>query len=48
MARMFNPDGSCPIDELEYKELQRICKMLDLKAIGKRQVLEDLCFTHNS
>ena len=38
---MFNPDGSCPIDELTYREAQRICKMLDLKAIGRRQVLED-------
>lgn len=41
MARMFKPDGSCPIDELTYREAQRICKMLNLKAIGRRQVLED-------
>ena len=38
---MFNPDGSCPIDELTYREAQRICKMLSLKAVGRRQVLED-------
>ena len=41
MARMFNPDGSCPIDELTYREAQRICKMLGLLAKGRRQVLED-------
>ncbi|MEM8718996.1 MAG: SAP domain-containing protein [Cyanobacteria bacterium P01_G01_bin.39] len=41
MARMFNPDGSCPIDELTYREAQGICKMLGLKAIGRRKVLED-------
>ena len=41
MARMFSPDGSCPIDELTYREAQRICKMLGLRAVGRRQVLED-------
>ena len=41
MARMFNPDGSCPIDELTYYEAQRICKMLGLSAVGRRQILED-------
>ena len=39
--RMFNPDGSCPLDELTYREAQRICKTLGLRAIGRRQVLED-------
>ena len=41
MARMFSPDGSCPIDELTYCEAQRICKMLGISALGRRQVLED-------
>ena len=41
MARMFSPDGSCPINELTYREAQRICKMLGLLAVGRRQVLED-------
>ena len=41
MARMFNPDGSCPLDELTYREAQRICKILGLRAIGRRQVLEN-------
>ena len=41
MTRMFSPDGSCPIDELTYKEAQKVCKMLGLSAVGRRQVLED-------
>ena len=41
MARMFNPDGSCSLDELTYREAQHVCKMLGLRAVGRRQVLED-------
>ena len=41
MARMFNPDGRCSLDELTYCEAQRICKMLGLRAVGRRQILED-------
>ena len=41
MARMFNPDGSCPLDELTYREAQRMCKLLGLPAVGRRQVLEN-------
>ena len=41
MTRMFNPDGSCSLDELTYREAQRICKLLKLPAKGRRQVLED-------
>ncbi len=38
---MFNPDGSINIDKLTYREAQRICKTLGLRAVGRRQILED-------
>ena len=39
--RMLNSDGSIDVQDMTYRELQRICKMLGLRAIGRRQVLED-------
>ena len=38
--RMLNPDGSCSIVDLSYREAQRICKMLGLRATGKHEDLE--------
>ena len=41
MARMFNSDGSCDVQDLTYREIQIACKMLGLRAIGTRSVLVD-------
>ena len=39
MARMFNSDGSCDVQDLTYREIQIACKMLGLRAVGTRSVL---------
>lgn len=39
--RMLNSDGSIDVQDLTYKEIQRVCKMLGLRATGTRSMLVD-------
>ena len=39
--RMLNADGSISLMDLSYREAQRICKMLGLRATGKHEDLEE-------
>ena len=44
--RMLNPDGSISIMDLSYREAQRICKMLGLRAVGKHEDLEERLYDY--
>ena len=44
--RMLNPDGSISIMDLSYREAQRICKMLGLRATGKYEDLEERLYDY--
>ena len=44
--RMLNPDGSISIMDLSYREAQRICKMLGLRATGKHDDLEERLYDY--
>lgn len=36
---MYNPDGSIPLDDLTYRQLQVLCKEYGVKATGRHNVL---------
>ena len=39
--RILNGDGSCDMQDLTYREIQRVCKMLSLPATGTKSMLID-------
>lgn len=44
--RMLNADGSISLMDLTYREIQRVCRMLGLKATGKHEDLEERLYDY--